>query len=120
MDNCASMVDDYKPKGGPSTVRFHVLVAEGSVRDGERVSLRGSIFGQGGAVPMHRAADDRNIWECELELPIGMGETHERFLFEFRYAVEAVGVAAGDAAEVEATEGGKFRRHTDMHADFCE
>ena len=47
----------------------------------------------------------------EIELPIGMGETHKKSLFEFRYVIEAAG---GVAVE----EGGVSRRHTEMHPVF--
>eukprot|EP01052_Picozoa_sp_SAG31_P083054 SAG31_NODE_43174_length_268_cov_0.615385_1_plen_50_part_01 len=38
-------------------------------------------------MPLARAADDEWVWEAEIELPIGMAETHFRGLFDFRYAL---------------------------------
>ena len=109
-------LDDYKPSGGPSTVQFVVLVSADGVAADERVVLKGNLPALGAwerSIPLARSADDPCIWEVEVELPIGMAETHKKALFEFRYAIEpADGV--GEAVE----EGGVSRRHLEMHSRF--
>ena len=72
----------YVPKGGPSRVWFHLLVDDALVVEpGDRVTLRGDLeeLGSGGpGVPLAQSADEPNVWEAEVELPIGMTETHFR------------------------------------------
>lgn len=82
---------DYVPKGGPSRVWFHVLVDPSLLEDEEVVTLRGNLEALGSwgpGVRLARAADDPFVWEAEVELPIGMAETHFRGLFDYRFALE--------------------------------
>ena len=59
--------------------------------DGDQVTLRGNLEELGGGgpgVPMVRSEDDPSVWSVEVELPIGMTETHFTGMFDYRFAIE--------------------------------
>ena len=66
-------------------------VDESILEEGDRVTLRGDLeeLGDGGpGVPMVQAEDDPAVWSVEVELPIGMTETHYSGMFDYRFAIE--------------------------------
>eukprot|EP00729_Bicosta_minor_P009529 gene9529-17274_t len=82
----------YAPKGGPSTVTFHVIVNPESVRAGEVLTLHGSIPELGKwnevGIPMRRSDARSDVWEVTVDLPIGMSEKDTRGLFDFKHAIQ--------------------------------
>ena len=83
---------------------------------GERVGITGNLQelgAWGDPIALERSADRADVWQVELELPIGMSETHKRGLFEFRYVIQAA-----NGGGVIVAEGGVSRRHYEMHPVF--
>ena len=107
----------YVPKGGPSRVWFHLIIDESIVQEGEHVCIRGELEELGGddgpGIPMRQAEDDPAVWEVDIELPIGMNETHFRGLFDYRFAVERI-----DGSDLPIEEGSVARSSNDMFAHF--
>ena len=78
------------------------------------MTLRGDLeeLGSGGpGVPLAQSADDPTVWEAEVELPIGMTETHFSGMFDYRFAIETA-----DGAVIE--EGSLDKSAKEMFAHF--
>ena len=104
----------YTPKGGPSRVWFHLLLDDSILEPGDQVTLRGDLdeLGSGGpGVPMAQSADDPAVFEVEVELPIGMTETHFSGMFDYRFAIETP-----DGVVIE--EGSIPKSAKEMYAHF--
>ena len=71
------------------------------------------LGGWGAPIALERSADRADVWQVELELPMGMSESHKKGLFEFRYVIEAA-----DGSSVLVEEGGVSRRQYEMHPLF--